>query len=240
MRFTAASLVLALSFVASHCIAEEAQPRTVSAGGEALVYVQPDEVVFQFGVETRDPSLDKAESLNDETAAKLLAAVKKLGIEDADISTAQLNVQVLYQDNRDLPIRGYSVDRAYCVQLKDPQKLRTLVDTVIKNGANQLTGVDFRTTQLRKYRDQARDMAIKAAHEKGEALAAALNCKTGSPRTINETGFYWGYCGNSNVNYATQNAAQAAPFNGDSSTDQSLPLGRIAVRANVNVVFDLQ
>jgi hypothetical protein len=70
-------LVIVLS--ANFSAADENKDRTITTSGEAVVYVKPDEVVFQFGVETRDQSLDKAESLNDETAAKLVAAVKKLG-----------------------------------------------------------------------------------------------------------------------------------------------------------------
>jgi uncharacterized protein YggE len=34
-------------------------------------------------------------------------------------------------------------------------------------GATHIHGVDFETTELRKYRDQARSLAVKAATEKG-------------------------------------------------------------------------
>jgi len=230
MRIISVGFVLAVWLASAVSLAEEKNQPTINTAGEAVVYVEPDEVVFQFGVETRDQSLDKAESLNDDAAAKLITAVKKLGVEDKDISTAQLNVQLLYPTNGDIVISGYAVNRAYSICLKDPKKFQTLVDSVLKNGGNRINGFEFRTTQLRKYRDQARAMAIKAALEKAQALAGELKCAPGNPRAISETGGSWGYCGNSN---AVQVAAAAEEGDG------GLPLGRIEVRANVNATFDL-
>jgi uncharacterized protein YggE len=67
-------------------------------------------------------------------------------------------------------IEGYRCRRSYCATLKDLKLIDKLVDAVLKNGANQFSGIEFRTSELRKHRDQARRMAIKAAKEKA-ALA---------------------------------------------------------------------
>src|SRR6185369_15307447 len=116
--------VLAAASVAS---AEESKERTITTSGDSIVYVEPDEVILNFGVETRDQNLDKAESLNEEAANRLMAAVKKLGVEERHIQTAQLNIQILYHDSRDLVIGGYSASRNYSVTLKDPKKFQSLV-----------------------------------------------------------------------------------------------------------------
>ena len=42
--------------------------------------------------------------------------------------------------------------------------------SAIEAGANKVQGLEFLTTELRKYRDQARSMAIKAAQEKAAAF----------------------------------------------------------------------
>jgi uncharacterized protein len=241
MRCFSVCAVLVLVCSANFCAAEETKERSISTSGEAVVYVQPDEVVLQFGVETRDQSLDKAESLNNEAATKLVAAVKQLGVDERQISSSNLNVQILYVNNVNLEIRGYEVARSYSVTLKDPSKSQELVDTVIKHGANRINGLDFRTKELRKFRDQARAMAIKAAKEKAEALAGELKCKVGNPRTISETGGNFGYWGGANgsFNAMTQNMAQVAPSSGDADESGSVQLGQIAVRANVSATFDL-
>jgi uncharacterized protein YggE len=229
-------------FAVTSVRADESKDRTITTSGESVVYVEPDEVILDFAVETRDQSLEKAESLNNDAAAKLVAAVKKLGIEDRHIQTDHLNVQILYHDHNDLVISGYSATRGYSVTLKDPKQFETLVDTVLKNGANRINNFEFRTKELRKFRDQARAMAIKAAHEKAEALAAELKCKVGNPGTINEGGGSAGYWGGSrfnSYNSMAQNSAQYIPSGGEGDDAGRLPLGQIGVRANVSVTFDL-
>ncbi len=220
--------------------ADENLRRTITTSGEAVIYVQPDEVIFNFGIETRDANLDKALSANDEAAGKLISAIKKLGIEEKFIQTDHLNTNIVYREHNDLIISGYNVQRSYSVKLKDPKKFQTLVETVLKNGANRVSGFEFRTTELRKYRDKARAMAIAAAKEKAVALAAELNCKPGNPRTINETNNYAGYnWGSNRFTNGAQNAVQSVPSSEEVGDEGQLPLGQINVGANITISFDL-
>ena len=218
-----------------------AQPRTISTSGESTVYVAPDEVIITFGVQTFNADLDSSKNANDEQSAKLLKAIKDLGIEDKQIQTATLNVSIHYKDyNRaTLGIEGYQCQRAYNVNLKDTKLFERLVDTALKNGANQLMGFEFKTSELRKHRDTARKMAIKAAKEKAVALAGDLDMKVGKPRTISESsgGYFGGYWGNQYGN-ASQNSMQIAPGGGEGG--ETMPLGQIAVRATVSVTFDME
>jgi uncharacterized protein YggE len=183
---------------------------------------------------TFDENLDKAKNANDAQSTKLIKSIKALGIEDKNVQTDRLQVNVEYRSNRQWEgISGYSARRAYRVTLKDTKLFEKLVDAGLKNGANEINGFEFRTTELRKYRDQARAMAIKAAKEKAVALAKELECGVGKPWQISESsGEYWG-----GQNGNVQNAAQAAP--GDGGGGDTLPSGQIPVRANVTVVFDL-
>ena len=73
----------ALLSIVSLARADEQFPRpSVSTSGDAVIYVQPDEVCITFGVETFDQSLDKAKQQNDAASAKLVAAVKAAGVEE--------------------------------------------------------------------------------------------------------------------------------------------------------------
>jgi len=106
-------------------------------------------------------------------------------------------------------------------------------------------GFEFRTSELRKYRDQARQMAIKAAKEKAVALAKELDMTVGTPRNISENGVgYWGYTGGwwgwggGRGQYMSQNSIQQAPAGGGEG-GQTMPLGQIAVRAQISVTFDI-
>ncbi len=239
---TLLAIVLAAVLTSSAAFAQEQfQKPSVSTTGAAVVYVQPDEAVVSFGVETYDPSLDKSKQQNDEKSAALVKAVLALGIEEKHLSTDRMEVELRYAD-RGKPvagIEGYFARRWYSVHLKDVKLLEKLIDTVLKSGANRLSGIEFRTSELRKHRDQARKMAIRAAKEKAELLAAELGASVGGPRTINESGSY-GYSGGRNWNFNSyaQNAAQVMPGGGDGG--ETTPLGQIAVSATVAVTFDLK
>jgi uncharacterized protein YggE len=216
--------------------------RTISSSGEAVVYVAPDEVSVSLGVEQYDKQLDRAKAMNDEQAGKLVQAIKDLGVEDKHIQATHMDVDVRYVDGS-LPskgIDGYYTRRTYAITLKDTKLFEKLIDTALKSGANRLAGFEFRTTELRKYRDQARAMAMKAAKEKAAALAKELDCKPGKPLTISETGGgYFGWNGWNGRANAMQNAMQEAP-GGAGGGEGAMPLGQIAVQARVSVTFELK
>ena len=227
---------------------EQSQKPSVATSGEAVVYVKPDEVVLSFGVETFDPSLDKSKQQNDAAAATVVRAVKDVGVEDRHLATDQVQVELRYH-NGGHPIRGiegYVCRRSYSVTLKDVKRLDRLIDAVLKNGANRLDGLDFRTTELRKHRDAARKMAARAAKEKADLLAGELGAAVGPPRQIIEGGSFGGYFGGRAWmgNNVGQNAMQVAPAGDGGDTDAdaegTMPLGQIAVRATVSVTFDLR
>jgi uncharacterized protein len=238
------SLPLLILAVLLYALPARAQvDRSIATSGEATVYVVPDKVVVALGIESFDNDLDKAKAANETAAARLVQAITNMGIEKKDVATDNLQVEIhrRYDNGRYLDIDGYFVRRGYAITLKDVKQFEKLIDTALKNGCNQIQNISFMTTDLRKYRDQARQMAIKAAKEKAVALAKELDCAVGKPRTISESGggayfggYRWGYSGGG----MSQNAVQSV--SGPPDTGENLPLGQIAVTASVSVTFDLQ
>jgi hypothetical protein len=122
--------------------------------------------------------------------------------------------------------------------------------SALQAGANQVVDVQFYTSELRKFRDQAREMAMKAAREKADALADTAGTGVNCVLTINENtqsnfygGGWWWYGYNSNSNLMTQNVVQnAAPASGETSTldDGPLSAGQISIRAEVIASFGLK
>src|SRR5260370_27188660 len=53
-------------------------------------------------------------------------------------------------------------------------------------GANHIGGVEYQSSELRKYTDEAGDAAAKAAREKADALAKALGNQIGKTYSIEE------------------------------------------------------
>ena len=110
-------------------------------------------------------------------------------------------------------------------------------------GANAIDSVDLETSELRKYRDEARTKALKIAREKAELLANTLSCKLGKPLMISE--------GYSDTAYATRSnytglAAQSAAFvhgaemPAGSEAETGIALGRLRIGSNMTATFELQ
>jgi uncharacterized protein YggE len=106
--------------------------------------------------------------------------------------------------------------------------------------------VDLYTSQLRKYRDQARELAMTAAKEKAQALAKAAGAEAGCVLSINESSWssYMGWYGRSqNQAQWTQNVMQntaPSPVAGSGSDNEPISLGQISVKAEINASFGLR
>jgi uncharacterized protein YggE len=220
--------------------AQQESPRTISVTGEAVVMVVPNQAVVTIGVETFDTKLDVATQTNDRIAKALLAEWKRLGVADSRIQSEGTSVDILY-DTRDSSrrrvVEGFVVRRSYEVTAGDAAMADRVIALGIANGANQLGGISFRTTELRKYRDQARVSAVRAAREKAELIASQLGAKVGPPRTISEGSSYYGWGGSRGA--MTQNAMTEVSGDGG-ETEGSVAPGMISVRASIAVVFDLR
>ena len=137
--------------LAASARAEPVAPPSITTTGESVIYVTPDEVIVGVGVETYDKDLDKAKADNDDRSTRMLKAVKDLGVEDKHVQSDTLQIEIQYDtEKHERLIMGYRARRAYSITLKDPKKFEKLTDAVLKNGANQLMGFEYKTTELRK------------------------------------------------------------------------------------------
>lgn len=223
---------------------EDPAPRTITVSGDAELKVGPDEVVLTLGVETRHKSLAEVRRLNDLRMKEVLAAVLAAGTANKDIRTDYLNLAPEYDyQNHQRTFIEYIQRTTIVITLRDVSKFETLLTAVLQAGVEYIHGIDFRTSELRKYRDEARAMAMKAAKEKAIALAGALGQKVGKPRSIQEgSGGWWssygGWWGRGYQNMS-QNVSQ---FAGGSHSSQEGPLapGTLSVRGNVTITFELE
>ena len=221
--------------------------RHVDVSGQAVVNVTPDRALVQLGVQSNATTLDEAQALNVSTIKAVIAAVKALGVDAKDIATDSYTVEPVYSNYETLFIKGYRIRNTVAVTLRDVTKAGPAVVAALKAGANTVDNVDLYTSELRKYRDQARDMAIKAAREKAQALAKAVGGDIGCALTINEStssyynGWWW-YGRNQNQNQWTQNAVQNIPSQAPASgTDgEPISIGQISVKADVTATFSLK
>lgn len=240
-------LALIVIFQNSAFSAEQAQ-RFITVSGDAQVRVVPDEVILTLGIETYNAELSLAIEENDERLKKIVDVTSQFDIEERYVQTEYL--QILPQKEQEFPyqnIIGFNVRKTVVITLNDTSKFDKVLSGVLAFGANHVHEINFQTTELKKYRVQARSIAILAAKEKASNLAEELGRNIGQPHTINDNGSRWssGYNRNWNSSFnsfpsMSQNLVQNMNAADSFEANSSIAFGMITVSAQVRVVFELE
>lgn len=223
-----------LSVTAALAQSKDSAP-SIEVFGSGEVKVVPDEIAIQLGVNTIDPSLEKAKEENDERVKKILAIAQEASIDAKDVQTDYLRISPRYESGVfTSTFKGYEVSVSIAIILHDISKYETVMSKALKAGANYVQGATFRTTELRRHRDEARRLALIAAREKATAMAAVLGQSIGRPLSIVESGTGGRWFAQSQSNAIVDDGEQTS---GEESS--TLALGRINVSASVTVRFEL-
>lgn len=217
--------------------------RLITVNGHAEIRVVPDEVVLTLGFETFDPNLSTAKSENDTRVSGVIGVAEELGIPRERIRTEYLSIEPEYGSDYKRRFLHYLVRRTMAITLRDMDRFETLLSKALEAGANYVHGVDFRTTELRKYRDQARALAIEAAREKAEALAGEVGESVGRVENIQEgSANWWSWYGSSWGPRWRGGPGQNVVQNVGGSSGGQGPTapGQITVDARVTVTFLLE
>lgn len=250
LSFLCCFVVLILVFSPAH--AEE--KRTISVTGDAEVKVTPDRVIVSMTSETRGQDLLETKTQNDQSVSAFIEYARKtLDIDKKHIQTDFVTVQPMYrhcnyQDElkgkcSPLDISYYSVQKGVQLKLNNLENYEALVTKALELGITRIDNIQFVTTELRKHRDRAREMAAKAAEEKARDLVNTLGMELGKPVTINANRFSVYYprrnAGRAGQVRMMQNASQDLSGAGAGSAD-SLAIGQINITAQINVVFEIK
>jgi uncharacterized protein YggE len=218
--------------------------RSVQVTGTAVINVVPDRVLIQLGVQSNGVTVDLVQLANTSAIKKVIQSLLAQGVEEKDIATDVYVIEPLYQDYDSLYIKGYRINNIVAVTLRDVHQTSTILAAALKAGANQVVNVEFYTSELRKYRDQAREMAMQAAMEKAQDLAGAAGAEAGCILSISENSwsYYNGWWYGRSQNLWTQNTVQNAASgldSGSSAGDEPISLGQISIKAEVSASFGL-
>jgi uncharacterized protein len=218
--------------------------RSVQVSGAATINITPDRVQIKLGVQSNNRTPELVLADNQAAIQRVLEAMRGLGIADKDMTTDYFLVQPIYENYDALTIKGYRIDNVVAITLSDVSRTSAVLVAALRAGANQVQDVEFYTSQLRQYRDQARNLAMKAATEKAQALAEAGGAQTGCLMRIDENtwSYYTGYgWGSRNQTLWAQNVVQNATSNTPASDGEApISVGQIAVQAQVNTTFSLR
>ena len=185
---------------------------TVSTSGTATTRVQPDKFSVTVGVETNGTTAQEAADKNADLVAEVIAALRGLGIAEADISTSSYNVYPVY-GNRPaadacimiyptppecLPgteITGYRASNTVTVTLDADGDIDAgqVIDTAIEAGANTVQGAYFFLSQERQMEVQEGliSQAIENARQRATIAASAVGMGVDRVKSISLNDVYF-------------------------------------------------
>ncbi|MCM8729724.1 SIMPL domain-containing protein [Hephaestia sp. GCM10023244] len=193
----------------------------------------PDLATIRAGVVTQAPTAAAALSDNAQRMAGVLGALKAAGVAARDIATAnvQLSPQYRYGDNQPPVITGYQATNSVSIRFRDVAKSGTILDALVKQGANQIDGPNFSLDKPDAALDEARADAVKQARARAELYANAAGLRVARIVSISESGSNAGYPPPRPVMYAMRAAAAA---------DTPIVPGETDVTVNLQVRFLLK
>ena len=139
---------------------------------------------------------------------------------------------------------GYEVTKRILITLKDLDKIDAFVGKAIEAGVNRVISISIENSQLQKFQEQVRAMAVKNAQAKAQAYAAQLGQAIGKAYVIREEDAdspafdtASGSGNGSGSGSGHLDSSLAKPF----AFDQPLTfaLGQIEIAEKVYVIFEL-
>lgn len=207
--------------------------QTVSAQGDAVINVRPDQARIQIGVVTQATNAQAAGAQNAKQTSDVLAELKKLLPGSADIRTVNYSIYPNYtqpKEGRSPVISGYNANNTVEVRIDDLSLVGKVIDAATQSGANKVNGIQFTLKDEEKSRTEALGEAAKEARANAESLAKALGMQVKRILRVEEAG--------SSPIVPLQRMEMARMAAADAMLTP-IESGTIQVRASVRVVGEL-
>ncbi len=165
--------------------------RTVTVKGSATVLTDADSAGIRLGVLSAAKEAAEASRINAEQIDRLISALTETGIEKKDITTSYyyVNARRNYNEpdeNGEYAIIGYEVGNTLNVTVRDIEKVGSIIDIALANGANSCDGISFSSSKAGEAQDEALKNAVKEARRRAELIAEASGEKVGKVLTVTE------------------------------------------------------
>lgn len=197
-RWAAAALCLmaSLPVVAQPKAEVRTTNRTVSAVGHASEQIAPDLAVLTFGIEIHDPSTTQAVIANRRMTAKLVSALKRMGIESSHMSVAPY--EMAFVPTTFVPALGTNQKVEFQIQQKGSYKVTSivtvtvrvlsdvskLIDTAVEAGVDRIDAVRYLSTRRQSIEEKLLPQAIADAKSRAASIAEDIGFTLGEPLEV--------------------------------------------------------
>jgi uncharacterized protein YggE len=179
MEMRIVALLLCLAFMPATA---QTVRRSVRATGEGSVSVRPDAARVSVAVVKQAATAADAASQNATAASAVIAAVRQLLGQNADVKTSFYSLIANYSTSRDgspAQITGYTATNVVEAVASDPTLAGRVIDTAIGAGANRINNVQLFLRDDEPSRAQALRVAAQRARARADAIAMGLGVRLG-------------------------------------------------------------
>jgi hypothetical protein len=162
----------------------------VSATGE--VTRVPDVAIISAGVVTRSTTATGAIQDAAERMSRVLAALKRAGVEERDVQTSNisLNPEYRYPENQAPVLVGYTATNQLTIRFRDIRNSGKILDALVAQGANQINGPNMTIDKPEAALDEARANAVAAGRARADLYARSLGLRVVRVVSVSESGGY--------------------------------------------------
>ncbi len=210
---------------------------TLTVTETGIVPHAPDTAFVAFGLETAGKSLAEVQKRNGTVMSKVMDRLRELQIEKERIQTSSFTVSPQYRppstrSTDTVPtspeIIGYVVSNMVTVEIRALDKVGTVIEEVLKAGANSFQGLHWGLREEQSVRFTALKQAAAKAREKAAALSEALHVKLARVVSVTEGG------------HMIRPAASMARMAMEASAgDVSISSGELKIEATVTLVYEI-
>ena len=223
------NLLIALTFfMALGQINAQTTKPMITVNGEGKVLVTPDQVSISVSVKTKGSKAVDVKKEHDTKVDAVLKYIKKMGILKEDFQTTRVSLNDQY--DYDKKKHNYVADQTIQILVKDLSKYDTLMEGLVDSGINNISNIEFQSSQLEKHKSEARKLAVLNAKAKAQDYVSALGQKMGIAMAIVDNS--QDYVPRPRYEMMAMKMADAAMGGND-----TLAAGEIEINANVTVSF---
>jgi len=192
-----AALFLSASFLPAAAVAQQTPTITqtiagtrldLSATGESTRV--PDLATISTGVVTHSTTASGAIQQAASRMERVRAALKAAGIADRDIQTSNLslNPEYRYVENKPPQLTGYTATNQLSVRFRDIGATGKIIDALVGEGANQISGPNLTIDKPEAALDEARTKAAAAGRARADLYARLLGLRVMRVVSVSESG----------------------------------------------------
>jgi hypothetical protein len=152
---------------------------SITVGGEATIFAEPDQAQIDIGVITQARSAPEASKENAARLSRVLAEVKKQLSKGDEVKTSGYSLvpNYRYPQGGKPEIVGYTASNTLRIKTTNLDLVGRLIDSAMQAGANNVHRLVFTLKDELTAQLEALRMASSKAKTKAEAVAASLGLK---------------------------------------------------------------